>query len=236
MGQMALWRRWRGQFTRVVANSEATRAALESDGFEGVSVIPCGVPRVPRRGERAAAPTAIFAGRLTRQKGLHVLLAAWPSVLRALPSARLLIAGDGPERARLERAAPAGVAFVGHLPQADLGPLLDSAWVLVVPSVGFEPFGMIAAEAMMRGVAVVASRVGGLAEVVDPGVTGSLVPPNDEGALGAALVAMLRDRALCERMGERGRTRAEERFSDDAYVGRFVALYEAMLARAGAVR
>ena len=88
----------------------------------------------------------------------------------------------------------------------------------------------------MRGVAVVATRVGGLAEVVEPGVTGALVPPRDEAGLAGALITLLGDRALCEHMGERGRVRAEERYSDDVYVDRFVALYESMLASPLAVR
>lgn len=175
----------------------------------------------------------LFAGRLTPQKGVHDLLAAWPSVRRANPDARLLVAGDGPERVRLERAAPDGVVFLGHLTVEELGRRADEAWVQVVPSAGFETFGLVAAEAMMRGLPLVATRIGGLVEVVLDGVTGTLVPPNDDASLSAALVQLLGDAAMRERMGALGRARAEELFSDDLYADRFVALYESMLARAG---
>jgi glycosyltransferase involved in cell wall biosynthesis len=178
----------------------------------------------------------LFAGRLTRQKGVHVLLAAWSSVRRAVPSARLLVAGDGPERtalahAALEHAAHEGVTFLGHLSPVELGRHADSAWVQVVPSVGFEPFGLVAAEAMMRGLPVVATRAGGLAEVVADRITGTLVAPNDAAGLADALAELLCDERRCERMGALGRARAEALFSDELYADRFVALYESMLAR-----
>jgi glycosyltransferase involved in cell wall biosynthesis len=230
MGQMALWRRWRNAFTRVVANSDATRNELEANGFDDVTVIPCGVPRTSRGGARAATPTVLFAGRLTRQKGVHVLLAAWPAVRLAIPDAQLVIAGDGPERAELERAAPDGVTFAGYLTPDALGRYADAAWVQVVPSIGFEPFGLIAAEAMMRELPVVATRAGGLAEVVADGITGMLVPPNDGVGLATALTELLRDPVKCERMGVLGRARAEELFHEELYADRFVALYESMLA------
>jgi glycosyltransferase involved in cell wall biosynthesis len=229
LGQMTLWNQWRDAFTRVVANSHATRAALEAEGFDDVSVIPCGVARQTRIDERATAPTVLFAGRLARQKGIHVLLDAWRAVVQAIPHARLLVAGDGPDRAALERDAPAGVTFMGHLTSVELGRAADSAWVQVVPSIGFEGFGLAAVEAMMRGIAVVATRTGGLAEVVNDGVTGALVPPNDVSSLAGAITTLLRDRPACERMGTRGQARAEASFSADAYVDGFITLYETML-------
>lgn len=86
----------------------------------------------------------------------------------------------------------------------------------------------------MRGIAVVATRTGGLAEVVDDGVTGALVPSNDVPSLAHAITTLLGDRSTCERMGARGRARAEASFSADAYVEGFLALYESMLVDAPA--
>jgi glycosyltransferase involved in cell wall biosynthesis len=172
----------------------------------------------------------LFAGRLTRQKGVHVLLAAWRAVRRAIPDAQLVIAGDGPERAALEQRESDGVTVTGHLSPDALGRHADAAWVQVVPSIGFEPFGLVAAEAMMRELPVVATRTGGLAEVVADGIAGTLVPPNDDASLAAALIELLRDPARCERMGALGRARAEECFHEEVYADRFVALYESMLA------
>jgi glycosyltransferase involved in cell wall biosynthesis len=241
MGQMHLTRRWRGTFRRIVANSEATRTALEADGFTNVSVIPCGVPTRARGPALGGAPlvgepVACFSGRLTRQKGVHVLLAAWRSVRDALPHAQLLIAGDGPERVVLEATAPPGVTFLGAVPHADLHRATEAAWVQVVPSSGFEGLGLAAVEAMMRGRAVVASRIGGLSEVVQPDVTGALVEPNDPASLATALIALLGDRDRCEQLGARAREVAERSFSQDTYVDRLLALYEGLVAEHRAVR
>ncbi len=230
MGQMQLWRRWHGVFDRIVANSEATRAALEAEGLTNIVVIPCGVRPGPARSEFAPFPTAFFSGRLTRQKGVHVLLDAWRTVALEIPQARLLIAGDGPERAALEQAAGAGVTFLGSVPHADLNEIARGAWIQVVPSVGFEPFGLVAVEGMMRGSAVVAARSGGLADLVEHNVTGRLTEPGDRDGLADTLVAMLSDRKLCEQMGDRGRRIATERYGDALYVERFARLYESLIA------
>jgi glycosyltransferase involved in cell wall biosynthesis len=201
-----------------------------------VSVIPCGVPsRVPRP-PLSVAPLACFTGRLTRQKGVHVLLAAWGAVREQVPDARLLIAGDGPERRALEAAAPAGVTFLGTVPHEELDRTTAAAWVHVVPSVGFEGLGLAAVEAMMRGRAVVASRIGGLSEVVQPDVTGVLVEPNDPGRIATSLIALLGNRERCEQLGARGREVAERSFSQDVYVDRLLAVYEDLVAEHRALR
>lgn len=230
MVQMHLAKRWRGAFRRVVANSEATRAALEAEGFSDVAVIPCGVAEQPHRPALDSRPTAAFCGRLTRQKGAHVLLAAWERVRERIPNAELLIAGDGPERRALESTVPLGVTFLGNVPHHELDRVMSSVWVQVAPSTGFEPLGLAAVEAMMRGVAVVASNRGGLTEVVQPDVTGLLVEPNDPVALASALIALLGNRGTCERMGTAGRSFAQQRFSQDLYVERLLAMYEGLVA------
>ncbi|MCP4838497.1 MAG: glycosyltransferase family 4 protein [Planctomycetes bacterium] len=230
MMQRRLWKRWSGVFDRVVANSEATRSALEEAGVANPMMIPCGVPDRPPTRLMAHVPTALFAGRVTVQKGVQVLVDAWRSVVADLPEARLFIAGDGPERARLERMALPGVKFLGTLSSEELGRLASTACVQVVPSLRSEPFRPATAEAMMRGRAVIASRVGGTPELVRDGVTGSLVNAGDPDALADELAIALRDRSLCERMGERSRRFAEEECSVDLFVDRFVGLYEQLVA------
>ncbi|MCP4758309.1 MAG: glycosyltransferase family 4 protein [Planctomycetes bacterium] len=231
MLQRQLWKRWSGVFDRVIANSEATRSALEEAGVANSMTIPCGVPNRPSIRLMAHGPTAFFAGRVTAQKGVHVLVDAWRSVVADLPEARLLIAGDGPERERLERTAPPGVVFLGTISSEELERLASTAWIQVVPSLGFEPFGLVTAEAMMRGRGVLASRVGGTPELVRDGETGLLVDAGDTNALADALTIALRNRSLCERIGERSRRFAEERCSVDLFVDRFVGLYEELVGR-----
>lgn len=234
--QMRLWKRWRNVFDRIVANSEASRAILAAEGFRNIHVIPNGVAPRPRRPALTGPPSVLFAGRIDRAKGVDVLLDAWRSVLRAIPEARLNIAGDGPERIALERAAPAGVSLLGHLPPGELERVAASAWIHAVPSVGFETFGLSAAEAMMRGTAVVASDIGALAGIVESGINGQLVAPGDREAWAAALIALLRNRDLCEKMGAEGRAHAEILFSEETWIDRFVQLYGEMLAEKGTTK
>ena len=231
MAQLQLLRHWRDRLNRVVANSDATRALLEAEGFNDVTVIRYGVSPYARRPPLTGPPTALFCGRLTAQKGVEVLLKAWRTVVQRIPEARLLIAGDGPERERLEGRALPGVSFCGRLPHDDIDRIAPTAWIQVVPSIGFEPFGLVAAEAMMRGTAVVCTRVGGLPEVVQGEVTGRLVQPGDSYDLAATMIAMLLDRGLCEAMGERGRRVAKERFSEDLYVDGFIECYTSLLTK-----
>lgn len=238
MAKLRLRRRWWDAFDLVVANSEATRRRLEDEGIETGEVVWNGVPDAGARPPLTGPPTVAFAGRLVATKGVDVLLRAFAAAATRVPDARLLIAGDGPLRARLEAdAASAGigdrVAFLGHVSRDEVERRFAGAWVQAVPSTWDEPFGIVAAEAMMRGSAVVASRSGGLAEIVEDGRTGTLVPPGDADALAGALVPLLTDRDRAERLGRLGRERALARFGREAFVDRFVGLYEQLIDRSG---
>jgi glycosyltransferase involved in cell wall biosynthesis len=187
-----------------------------------------------------------FAGRLVPKKGVDVLLHAMVLLRKRVPEVRLIVAGDGPERIGLERlAAELGIGgavdFLGHLAQEQAEHALGAAWVQAVPSRWEEPFGLVAAEAMMRGTAVVASESGGLAEQVEPGATGYLAPAGDAGAgatgylapagdagaLARALEQVVRDRDLAERMGASARVRALAELTIDRHVDRVVAAHVA---------
>ena len=161
-------------------------------------------------------------------------------VVARLPDARLVIAGDGPDRHELERAAGAlgltpHVIFTGHLPRARLDALLAAAWVQAVPSRWEEPFGLVAAEAMMRGTAVVATRGGGLTEQVRDAKPASWSPPGDPRALSDALARVLENRDLAEAMGARGRSIALAHFREDVTAEKFVALYRELCGQPGGV-
>jgi glycosyltransferase involved in cell wall biosynthesis len=236
MLQMRLWRQWRDVFDRIVANSEHTRSRLIADGVEPVEVIPNGVPEQPPRPRLSGPPTVAFAGRLSREKGADVLLRAFVGIVRRTPEARLLLAGTGPEqgalRARVSELGLDGhVTLLGHLAQPEIQSRFAGAWVQAVPSFWEEPFGLVAAEAMMRGTAVVASHAGGLSEIVRHGRTGFLVPPGDTEALSAALLALLHDRKLSEQMGRAGREVALAEYSQSRFVERFVRLYQTLVGR-----
>jgi glycosyltransferase involved in cell wall biosynthesis len=234
MLQMWLWRKWRHVFKRIVANSRAVQECLKADGVEPVEVIHNGVAVEPVTRVLASKPVAVFAGRLVPEKGVDVLLQAFALVTRGLPEARLIIAGDGPERAKLVELTEkleltANVTFLGHVAKGEMQTRFAQAWVQVVPSRWAEPFGLVAVEAMMRRTAVVASSMGGLCEIVEHGQTGFLVPPDDPRTLAEKLMEVLRDRMKAEAMGKSGRDIAEARFSLARQCHLFVSIYEQMV-------
>ena len=236
MLQMNLSRRWQGSFNIVVANSYATERRLEQEGVHPVEVIWNGVPVRALRGPLAPHPTVVFAGRLIREKGADLLLDAFAQVVTRFPEAKLLIAGDGPERANLASqisrlGLDSNVQLLGHLSRPDLEREFANAWVQVAPSRWEEPFGLVAAEALMRGTAVIASDTGGLAEFVRHDETGILVAPQDPQALAEALQALLQNSELADSMGLRGRAFAMQHLTEDIFVDRFVSLYELLCQR-----
>lgn len=234
MAQMAMVRRWRGAFDRVVANSAAVAGHLTEDGFADVDVVWNGVGERPVRPPLAGPPTVGFAGRFVREKGIDVLVNAFALVAARIPEAQLVLVGDGPDREAITalvrgQGLTDRVTFTGQVPPADVEGHLARAWVQAVPSIWAEPFGFVAAEAMMRGTAVVATNTGGLGEIVQDGRTGRQVPPRDATALGNALTEILSDRELAELYGAAGRAFALAHLTHDQWLDRFEALYREML-------
>lgn len=162
------------------------------------------------------AITFVYAGRLTPDKGVHVLLRAFEQVRRSLPRSRLLVAGSSffagapvtpYERQLRELAAPLAdaVHFAGFLSPAELAQMYAHADAVVVPSIWAEPSGLVVLEAMACGTCVLASRVGGIPELVDDGRTGLLVPPERPDALAQAMLRVAGDAPLRERLGHAAR-------------------------------
>ena len=152
-------------------------------------------------------------GRLTAQKGFDNLIRAYPAIRKAIPSSRLLIVGEGYMRSELESMAEQEkirdlTTFAGFVDDAELVRILKSSDVVAVPS-RFEPFGIIALEAMAAGAPVVVSKVGGLAEIVEDAVDGLEVEPDDPESIAEATVRVLEDGELAARLAEKGRRRAE---------------------------
>jgi glycosyltransferase involved in cell wall biosynthesis len=160
---------------------------------------------------------------------VDIALSAFARVRSAFPGARLVIGGDGPERERLRRRSDDlgigdAVVFPGRVAPAEVLELLDAASLVLVPSRA-ETFGLVAIEAALMQRPVVASRVGGLREVVADGLTGLLVPADDAGAMAEAAVALLGDEARCRRLGMAARARAQVLFSHDRYIDGYVEQY-----------
>ena len=184
----------------------------------------------------AGAPLIGFVGRLTGQKGVDVLLNAFAIVHRALPTARLLLIGDGPQRAALAALAgglqiSAAVHFAGW--REDARAQMAALNVLAIAS-RWEGFGLVTLEAMQAGVAVVASRVSALPEIVLDGETGLLVPAANAAKLAAALLALLQDPQRAMQLGENGRLRAAQLFTVKQMAVQHAALYLSLAAPAAA--
>jgi glycogen(starch) synthase len=171
-------------------------------------------------------------GRLVPEKGWDIAIRALGHVRNAYPNVRMTIVGDGPERSNLEAlAAEIGVSrsvrFTGWVSPSDVSPLLRSAFVVLMPSRWREPFGLVALQAAEAGRPVVASRVGGLAEIVVDGVTGILVPPDDSDSLAVAIRELLASPVTASRMGVAARRHKRGKFD----YGRFVTSYEQLYSR-----
>jgi alpha-maltose-1-phosphate synthase len=195
---------------------------------------------VERYGIDPARPYVIFVGRITRQKGVPVLLRA---AAELDPSAQLVLcAGQADTPELLDevtklvdglRATRSGVVWIPEmLPKQDVIQLLTHAAVFACPSL-YEPLGIVNLEAMACATAVVGSRVGGIPEVVADGVTGLLVSPDDPAALAMALNTVLTQPSLATSMGQEGRDRAVSEFGWRAVAEQTAALYSELVSAAG---
>jgi N-acetyl-alpha-D-glucosaminyl L-malate synthase BshA len=152
--------------------------------------------------------------------------------IRESVRARLVMIGDGPDRGALEQRVideglTGSVTFLGE--QLDLVPWLSAADLFLLPSAQ-ESFGLAALEAMACQVPVVASRVGGLPDVIEDGVAGFICDPDDVGAMAARGAAILRDAALRERMGRAAAASVSRRFCVDVIVPHYEQYYREILA------
>lgn len=200
---------------RFLAISESTRDDLVRRGIaaERVAVVHCGMDHATYRHDpavgKSAQPTIVFLGRLRRYKGVDWAMRVLPRVRERVPGARLVVVGDGPFRADLERAAARlgvreAVEFRGFLPAAEKVRALQRAWALVQPSPK-EGWGLTVVEAGACGTAVVAADSPGLRDSVRRDETGLLVPYGDDARLADALSRVLGDAALRGRLEAAGR-------------------------------
>ena len=174
-----------------------------------------------------------FIGRLYRQKGAHVFLAALAK-LRLPAGQRVVIAGDGPELAALEAQAERlglnQVTFTGALDEAGVHRLLKESRFIVVPSIWYEVLGIVILEAFALGRPVIASAIGGIPEVVVHGQTGLLCRPGDADELADKIAALLSNPVWAVEMGRAARRHAETAFSPASHLDQLVQVYKEAIA------
>lgn len=228
--------------TRYIAVSEAIASELTGAynlPAEKVAVVRNGVDITPFLAEQDSAaarealgvpvgvPVVGLAARFSAQKGLRDLVNAIPEVVRRVPDVRVVIGGSGPLESKLRTQAMAlGVAdaivWPGHV--LNMPRFLSALDVFVSPATT-EAFGIALIEAAAAGVPTIATRVGGVPEVILDGETGLLVAPHDTTALAQAIVGLLDDRHTAVKLGERARRRAIMEFSPDSMVEGTLAVY-----------
>jgi alpha-maltose-1-phosphate synthase len=193
-----------------------------------------------RYGVDTSKPSVVFVGRITRQKGVPVLLRA---AAHLDPEVQLVLCAGAPDTPELGaevaglveelRKTRAGVIWLsGMLSKREVIQLLSHSTLFACPSV-YEPLGIVNLEAMACGTAVVASKVGGIPEVVADGETGLLVPPDDPDALAESINALTRDRDRAKAMGVAGRERAQSQFDWGRIAQQTAELYESTVAAHG---
>ena len=158
------------------------------------------------------APRAVFVGVLERYKAFDTLVDAWRSAAPQVPTATLHVVGDGTMRERARRLVaelPAQVEWSPRLTAEEVAAAMDASWLVCLPSRS-EGLPRVALEAACRGRAIVGGDRAGIPDVVHDGENGLLVDPDDAGALAAALVRILADRAEAERLGAAARRTGEE--------------------------
>ena len=182
-----------------------------------------------------AAPVFGTVSVFRRLKGHQFLLEAAVEILRAVPDAKLILAGEGPKEGNIrKKIEETGIGPAVILPgfREDVPRVLNTLDVFVFPSLQ-EALGTAILEALAMGKAVVASRVGGIPEVVEEGKTGFLVEPEQPAAIAEKVILLLRNPELRSELGERGRRFVEEKYDNRLMVRRLEALYREL---AGATR
>jgi phosphatidyl-myo-inositol dimannoside synthase len=195
----------------------------------GVASRPETVAPLAQADERPwSGPFALIVGRMAadeRYKGHDLLIDIWPRIAAEVPEARLVVAGDGDDRARLERKAAVlswGVSFLGHVSDIALEALYRDCAFFVMPSRN-EGFGLVFVEAMRAGKACIGG-VGAAAEVIEDGVTGFVVDPDEPEQVLQAVLRLFREPETRERMGQAGALRMVRHFTEEHFRCRFRAI------------
>jgi glycosyltransferase involved in cell wall biosynthesis len=235
-------RKYRNAADCYVAISQAVANCLVEAGVDesrlrtiasAVDIKPLDVAAAAAEIERSPSrPVIGCVGRFSREKGHVYLLAAWTEVVRVRPYARLVMVGSGPAepelRAMASRFPDGSVIFTGY--RDDSAAWLKTFDIYVQPSLS-EGLGTTVLDAMACRLPVIASRVGGLCEVVEDGSSGILVPPEQPALLADAILQLLTNSEKAASMGQAGRRRVEESFTCDRMIEAYLGVYQELQGR-----
>lgn len=205
----------------IIALTQFSADKLIEGGFpaERVVVKPNFVPLSaevvkPRNG-------VLYVGRLSPEKGVTSLIQAWWEI----PDEELVIVGEGPERPSLEKGAPPNVTFLGHQSRHIVNELMQSAALLVMPSIWYEGFPVTLVEAYRNSLPVFCSRIGSLRTLVDEGVTGGMFEVNDPSGLARSIKNALANREVLKLLGQNARSRYLREYTPEANITKLEEIY-----------
>lgn len=217
---------WMNDVDVYIALTEFARRTFIAGGLpaDRIVVKPNFVHPDPGLGD-AAGNFALFVGRLVPEKGIRTLIDAWQHIGVSIP---LRIVGDGPLAPEVAAAAAqcAGITWLGRHPRAEVLALMRAATLLIFPSTWYEGFGMTVAEALAVGLPVVASRVGGMAALIDDGRTGVHFPPGDAAALADRVRWAIDNPARLAEMRREARAEYLERYTGERNYDLLLGIYE----------
>jgi glycosyltransferase involved in cell wall biosynthesis len=214
---------FRRNATLIIALTNFAKNKIVAAGFpsERVVVLPNMVFLPDEATDNAKGDYVAYAGRISPEKGIETLLSA--ASLTSLP---VRLAGDCSSMPRLVEGAPPNAKFIGCMSRNQMAEFYRQARFLVVPSLCYEICPVVILEAMSHGLPVIASNVGGLAEIVEDGVTGLLVEPGNSQELSTRIKFLWENPALCREMGHAGYEKAVREYSEDVYLGRLMSIYK----------
>jgi glycosyltransferase involved in cell wall biosynthesis len=197
---------------------------LVSAGFsrDRIEVIPHTIPVLESNVNTTFSTYIGYVGRISIEKGIHTLISA----VENQPQWDIRLIGDGPLLPELMTKAPKNMTFLGWYNPNQVSAFIKGARFLVIPSIWNEIFGMVAVEAMSHGIPVIASRIGGLSEVVDDGITGLLFEPGNAEDLRKKISLLWENPDLCNQMSKASRKKVEQSYNEDVYYNNLMTVYE----------
>ena len=224
---------WEQKVTQYIALSEFSRRKFIEGGLpaERIVVKPNFV-HPDLKPKNGPGSHALYVGRLSEEKGLRVLLAAWGRLRKSIP---LRIAGDGPMReemaAEIKVKKLQSVELLGHASTSEIGTLMHGARFLVVPSIWYEGFPVTIAEAFASGLSVVASRLGSMAEIITDGENGLHFAPGDAAELAERVAWAWNHPEEMETMGRAARAEYEAKYAAERNYQMLLQIYETVISR-----
>lgn len=223
---------WNEMVNIYIVPTEFMRGKLIEGGLPGEKIVVKPNYHEPDPGMRAASDGfALYVGRLTPEKGVRTLLAAWQALDRPIP---LRIIGDGPLREELMKIAARDpqrrIELLGAIPHADVIKQIKGSAMLILPSEWYEAFPHVILEAFACGVPILASRIGTLPDVIRDGVSGLLFDPGQAADLAAKVEWIIDHPEAAQRIGAQGRTQYKAEYTADRNYERLLEIYRGLMA------